>query len=198
MHTGPLSQHSCQARLPSPARHGPTGFVRDVASSHAEQHACCLCSQSPCVFGVSVIVPLRYGGSILVDRPISAAVLQGSIPTARMTQAVGPSPAHVTPPRRAYAPTRWPPRSERSSAAFERAATLFNLGAVSSQLAIGADLTSDAGVKTAARSFQARPDPGPALLLTASHQRGSMHAGSCCGHCPALHLPICCTLGAAQ
>ncbi len=48
-----------------------------------------------------------------------------------------------------------PPRSERSAAAFERAATLFNLGAVSSQLAIGADLTSDAGVKTAARSFQA-------------------------------------------
>jgi hypothetical protein len=55
-------------------------------------------------------------------------------------------------------------RSERSSAAFERAATLFNLGAVSSQLAIGADLTSDAGVKAAARSFQARlPTRTPTL-----------------------------------
>ena len=43
---------------------------------------------------------------------------------------------------------------ERPSAAFERAAIIFNLGAVSSQLAIGADLTSEAGVKNAARSFQ--------------------------------------------
>ena len=53
------------------------------------------------------------------------------------------------------------PRSERPAAAFERAATLFNLGAVSSQLAIGADLTSDAGVKTAARSFQASSEAWP-------------------------------------
>jgi len=55
--------------------------------------------------------------------------------------------------------------AEQANPAFERASIMFNLGAVSSQLAIGADLTTDAGVKTSARSFQATSFCSFAFLL---------------------------------
>jgi hypothetical protein len=42
----------------------------------------------------------------------------------------------------------------RSDVAFEKAALIFNLGAISSQVAMGADLASETGVKNAARSYQ--------------------------------------------
>ena len=42
----------------------------------------------------------------------------------------------------------------RSDVAFEKASLLFNLGAISSQVALGADLASEKGVKAAARSYQ--------------------------------------------
>jgi hypothetical protein len=42
----------------------------------------------------------------------------------------------------------------RSDVAFEKAALLFNLGAIASQVAMGADLSSESGVKNAARSYQ--------------------------------------------
>jgi hypothetical protein len=45
-------------------------------------------------------------------------------------------------------------RMERTTAAFEKAAILFNLGAALSADAAAADLTSDAGCKRAARRYQ--------------------------------------------
>lgn len=44
----------------------------------------------------------------------------------------------------------------RGDVAFEKAALMFNLGAISSQVALGADLASERGVKSAARSYQVR------------------------------------------
>ena len=43
---------------------------------------------------------------------------------------------------------------EQSSIHFEKAAILFNLGAVLTQQALGCDLSSDSGVKEAAKKFQ--------------------------------------------
>ncbi len=42
----------------------------------------------------------------------------------------------------------------QASIHFEKAAILFNIAAIASQLAVAADRTSDAGVKEAARLFQ--------------------------------------------
>lgn len=46
----------------------------------------------------------------------------------------------------------------QTSVHFEKAAILFNIGAVTSQLAVATDRTTDAGVKEASRLFQVPPD----------------------------------------
>jgi hypothetical protein len=59
-------------------------------------------------------------------------------------------------------------KTEQASIHYEKASVLFNVGAVLTQMALAADRGSDAGLKEAARRFQARrgarPDhaPGPA------------------------------------
>jgi len=53
----------------------------------------------------------------------------------------------------AFRPTR---ALEQSSIHYEKAAVLFNLGAVMTQQALGYDRTTDAGIKEAAKKFQAR------------------------------------------
>eukprot|EP00208_Stichococcus_sp_RCC1054_P002835 CAMPEP_0206140322 /NCGR_PEP_ID=MMETSP1473-20131121/9097_1 /ASSEMBLY_ACC=CAM_ASM_001109 /TAXON_ID=1461547 /ORGANISM="Stichococcus sp, Strain RCC1054" /LENGTH=740 /DNA_ID=CAMNT_0053534441 /DNA_START=308 /DNA_END=2527 /DNA_ORIENTATION=- len=51
----------------------------------------------------------------------------------------------------AFRPTK---RSEQTSIHFEKAAILFNIAAIASQMAVATDRTTDAGVKEAARFFQ--------------------------------------------
>lgn len=53
----------------------------------------------------------------------------------------------------AFRPTK---RCEQSSIHFEKAAILFNLGALQSQIALQTERTTDAGVKEAAKLFQVR------------------------------------------
>ena len=54
----------------------------------------------------------------------------------------------------AFRPTR---SLEQCSIHFEKAAVLFNLGAVLTQQALGYDRSTDAGLKDAARKFQVNP-----------------------------------------
>jgi programmed cell death 6-interacting protein len=54
----------------------------------------------------------------------------------------------------------------QASIHFEKAAILFNIAAIASQLAVATDRTSDAGVKEAARLFQVTlpPDVEPEMV----------------------------------
>ena len=61
----------------------------------------------------------------------------------------------------------------QASIHFEKAAILFNVAAIASQLAVAADRTTDAGVKEAARLFQA------SLEATS----GPLQFGKFCGRC---------------
>lgn len=69
----------------------------------------------------------------------------------------------------------------RSDVAFEKAALLFNLGAISSQVALGADLGSERGVKNAARSYQVPPSHHSSMDLS-MHLHGRETQG-CSGRC---------------
>lgn len=61
----------------------------------------------------------------------------------------------------AFRPTK---RCEQASIHFEKAAILFNLGALQSQIALQTERTTDAGVKEAAKLFQVCFLPGQELL----------------------------------
>ena len=58
-------------------------------------------------------------------------------------------------------------RSVSDSVAYEKASVLFNLAAVCSQQSLASDLTTDGGLKAAARHFQVSVD---------SHSRRTLHA----------------------
>lgn len=63
----------------------------------------------------------------------------------------------------------------QTSIHFEKAAILFNIAAIASQLAVATDRTTDAGVKEAARLFQASVPRTSRLVSTEPF--------CCCDHC---------------
>lgn len=77
----------------------------------------------------------------------------------------------------AFRPTR---ALEQSSIHFEKAAILFNLGAVLTQQALGCDLKSDAGIKDAARKFQASHILAPDNIIAFLPALAALMCGSTC------------------
>lgn len=77
----------------------------------------------------------------------------------------------------AFRPTR---AMEQQSIHYEKAAVLFNLGAVLTQQALGCDLKSDAGIKDAARKFQvSHPFSTPRQISQVKLPSSSSKPGIC-------------------